>query len=213
MRFLELDRHVIWLVPTERENIRRFIDGLSYQLCFVMTRENASGARFNEVVDIARRLELVLSSECEEREARRPRGLGGFSGVLSRGQSYHNKGHPYRPAQMARQVHRGASASHDSYSARPGQLSLSALPAQSSYYAPSIQGSSAPGSSSGYSGSRGLIQSPPPLTDRGCYECGELGLVRRYCPRLLGGPVQQRGQATNFAPIISLLAQPVRGGA
>ncbi|XP_070035241.1 uncharacterized protein [Nicotiana tomentosiformis] len=61
MRFSELARHVIWLVPTERERIRRFIDGLTYQLCFVMTQESVSGSRFDEVVYISRRLELVLS--------------------------------------------------------------------------------------------------------------------------------------------------------
>ncbi|XP_070034647.1 uncharacterized protein [Nicotiana tomentosiformis] len=76
-----------WLVPTEREKIRRFIDGLSYRLRFVMTQENASGARFDEVVDIAWRLELVCSQEREEREAKRPHGSGGFSGVSSEGGS------------------------------------------------------------------------------------------------------------------------------
>ncbi|XP_070032869.1 uncharacterized protein [Nicotiana tomentosiformis] len=87
MRFSELARHTVWLVPTKRGRIRRFIGGLNYQLRFVMIRDSVSGARFDEVVDIARRLELVLSQVCEEREAKRPRGLGGFSGVPSRGQS------------------------------------------------------------------------------------------------------------------------------
>ncbi|XP_070045438.1 uncharacterized protein [Nicotiana tomentosiformis] len=61
MRFSELALHAVWLVPTERERIRRFIDGLHYQLHFVMTRESVSGARFDEVVDIARRLEVFHS--------------------------------------------------------------------------------------------------------------------------------------------------------
>ncbi|XP_070045720.1 uncharacterized protein [Nicotiana tomentosiformis] len=30
MRFSKLARHAIWLVPTDRERIRRFIDGLTY---------------------------------------------------------------------------------------------------------------------------------------------------------------------------------------
>ncbi|XP_070032078.1 uncharacterized protein [Nicotiana tomentosiformis] len=98
MRFSELALHVIWLVPTEREMIRRFIDGLNYRLHFVMTREIASSARFDEVVDIARRLKKVCSLERGESEAKRPRGLGGFSGVSSRGQSHHNRGRPYWPA-------------------------------------------------------------------------------------------------------------------
>ncbi|XP_070034678.1 uncharacterized protein [Nicotiana tomentosiformis] len=119
IKFSELACHAVWLVPTERERIRRFIDDLNYGLCFVMTRENVSGAMFNGVVDISRWLELVRSQEHEEREAKRPRGSGGFGGVSSRGQSHHGRGRPYRHAQMARPVHRGASTSHSSYSACP----------------------------------------------------------------------------------------------
>ncbi|XP_070032170.1 uncharacterized protein [Nicotiana tomentosiformis] len=148
MRFSELARHAIWLVPTERERIKRFINGLNYQLRFVMTRENASGARFDEVIDIARRLELILSQDREEREAKRPGGWCGFSGVSSGVQSHHCRGRPYRPAQMALLVHRSASVSHGSYSAHSGKSSFSALSSQTSYHAWSAQVST--GSSSGY---------------------------------------------------------------
>ncbi|XP_070032815.1 uncharacterized protein [Nicotiana tomentosiformis] len=57
MRFSELAHHAIWLVPTERERIKRFTDGLNYGLRFVMTQEIASGTMFDDVVDIARRLQ------------------------------------------------------------------------------------------------------------------------------------------------------------
>ena len=53
MRFSELVRHAVLMVPTDRERIRRFIDGLTYQLWLLMTRERVSGATFDEVVDIA----------------------------------------------------------------------------------------------------------------------------------------------------------------
>nr|XP_009773294.1 PREDICTED: uncharacterized protein LOC104223535 [Nicotiana sylvestris] len=125
MKFLELACHAVWLVPTERERIRRFSNGLYYQHHFVMSRESVSGATFDEVVDISRWLELVRSQEREEREAKRPCGSGGFSGVPSGGQFHHSKGRPYRPAQMAPPVHRGTSSSHGSYNARPGQSCLS----------------------------------------------------------------------------------------
>ncbi|XP_070055152.1 uncharacterized protein [Nicotiana tomentosiformis] len=148
MRFSELAHHAIWLVPTKRERIRRFIDGLIYQLHFVITQENASGARFDEVVDIARRLELLHNQECKEMEAKRPHSSGGFNGVSSGGQSHHNNGRPYRPAQMARPAHHGALVNHDSYNARSGESSFSALPAQSSHHVSSAQVST--GSSSGY---------------------------------------------------------------
>ncbi|XP_070036354.1 uncharacterized protein [Nicotiana tomentosiformis] len=52
-------RRTFWLVTTEREKIKRFINGLNQQFHFVMTLGNATGAKFDEVVDSARRLEMV----------------------------------------------------------------------------------------------------------------------------------------------------------
>ncbi|XP_070053988.1 uncharacterized protein [Nicotiana tomentosiformis] len=65
-----------------------------------------------------------------------------------------------------------------------GQTSFGALPAQSSSHAPSAQGSSVSGPSSGYCSARGSLQSL--VTGRGCFECGDLGHIKRYCPRLTG---------------------------
>ncbi|XP_070046343.1 uncharacterized protein [Nicotiana tomentosiformis] len=184
MQFLELARHAVWLVPTERDKIRRFINGLNQQFRFVMTLANVVGAKFDEVVDNARRLEMVRTQECEEKKAKRSRGLRNSSGVPSGRQPYHSRGRPYRPAQMARPTHRGASASHSSHSARRSQSSLSALPDQSSSRAPSVQSSSVPGSSDSYSGSRGPPQYLSPLFEKGCFECGYLGHLKRNCPCL-----------------------------
>ncbi|XP_070032575.1 uncharacterized protein [Nicotiana tomentosiformis] len=85
MQFSKLARHEIWLVPTETEWIMRFINGLNQQFHFVMTLGNVAGARFDEVVDSARRLEMIRTQESKEREAKRSRGLGNSSGVPSRG--------------------------------------------------------------------------------------------------------------------------------
>ncbi|XP_070050833.1 uncharacterized protein [Nicotiana tomentosiformis] len=183
MRFSELSRHAVWLVPTDRERIRRFINGLTYQLWLLMTRERVFGAYFDEIVDIARQIEMVCSQERGERESKRPRGPGDFRSVPSGGQFYCGRGRPYRHAHTGRPVYRVASSSHDSYSYHQGQSSLSALPAQSSSHAPSSQGSSASGSSSRYPGAWGSLQSPPPFAWRGCFECGDMGHIKRYCPR------------------------------
>ncbi|XP_070056436.1 uncharacterized protein [Nicotiana tomentosiformis] len=94
MRFYELDRHTVWLVPTDRQRICRFIDGLTYQLWLLMTRERVSRATFDEVVDIAWPIEMVRSQERVERKAKMPRGSGGFSGVPSGGQFHHSRGCP-----------------------------------------------------------------------------------------------------------------------
>ncbi|XP_070032619.1 uncharacterized protein [Nicotiana tomentosiformis] len=190
MRFSEFARHTVWLVPTEREQIKRFINGLNQQFRFVRTLGNVAGVNFDEVVDSARRLEMVCTQEREEREAKRSRGPGNSSGVPSRGQPYHSRGRPYRPAQMTRSAHRSASASHGSYSAQQNQSYLGELLSQSSSRAPSVQGLSVPGFFGSYSGSRGPPQNSPPFFERDCYECRELGHVRKYCPRFSRGPVQ-----------------------
>ncbi|XP_070056754.1 uncharacterized protein [Nicotiana tomentosiformis] len=188
--FSELARHAVWLVPTEREKIRRLINGLNHQLHFLMTLGNIAGSKFDEVVDSARRLEMVHTQEREEREAKRSCGTGNSSGVPFGGQPYHSRGHPYMPAQMAHPAHRGASTSHCSYSARQSYFSLNALPAHSSFHAPSVQGSSVPGSYGSYFASRSPPQNLSTFSERGCFECGYLGHIKRYCPRLSGGSVQ-----------------------
>ncbi|XP_070037161.1 uncharacterized protein [Nicotiana tomentosiformis] len=178
-----------------------------------MTRERVSGATFDEVVDISWQIEMVRSQERGERKAKRPHGSGGFSGVPSGGQFHHDRGHPYKHAQTARPVHRSALSGHGSYNTHQGQSSLSALPARSLSHAPSVQGSSAQGSSSRYSGARDSLQSQPSFVGRGCFECGDMDHIKRYCPRLTGGPAQQRSQPMTSTPVTSPSAQPARGGA
>ncbi|XP_070043130.1 uncharacterized protein [Nicotiana tomentosiformis] len=117
MWFSELARHAVWLVPTDRERIRRFINGLSFQLRLLMTIERVSGVTFDEVVDIARQIEMVRGQERTEREAKRPRGQGGSSGAPQGGQ--------FQQDQF-----------------QQSQSSFSALPAKGSHYAPPAQVSS-----------------------------------------------------------------------
>ncbi|XP_070023108.1 uncharacterized protein [Nicotiana sylvestris] len=140
MRFFELVRHAIWLVPTDRERIRRLVDGLTYQLQILMTRERVCGVSFEEVVDIARDIESIRRQERVEREGKRPRGSGSFGGVPSGSQFHHGKGR-----------------------------SFSAIPTQGSSRAPSVQGSSmgGPAQQSGQAGSLAPVTSPPSQSARG----------------------------------------------
>ncbi|XP_070039407.1 uncharacterized protein [Nicotiana tomentosiformis] len=101
MRFADLARHVIWLVPTEREKIRRFIDGLNYGLHYSLAREAETNARFDQVVEIFRRLEKVRRLDRERREAKRPCGSGGFSSASYGGQYHYSKGRPFSPTLAA----------------------------------------------------------------------------------------------------------------
>ncbi|XP_070047090.1 uncharacterized protein [Nicotiana tomentosiformis] len=96
MWFSELARHAVWLVPTDRERIMRFIDSLDFQPRLLMTRERVSGATFDEVVDIARQIEIVRGQERAEREDKRPHGQGGFSGAPQGGNSFGHQEQQFR---------------------------------------------------------------------------------------------------------------------
>ncbi|XP_070040719.1 uncharacterized protein [Nicotiana tomentosiformis] len=204
MRFSELVRHDIWLVPTDRERIMRFIDGLTFQLRLLMTRERVSGATFDEVVDIARQIKMVHSQERVEREAKRPRGQGGYSSAPSRSQFQHSRGRHLRHAQTARPFYHGASSGHGSHSHQQVKSSFSALPVQSSHHAPFTQIS--PGSSFGH-------QEQQFRKRMGCFECGDFGHIMRYLPRLLGGTLQWSTRPMAPAPVPPPPAQPTRGRA
>nr|XP_009786752.1 PREDICTED: uncharacterized protein LOC104234813 [Nicotiana sylvestris] len=59
---------------------------------------------FDRVVEVARSLEKVCRLKREERESKRTHGSSGFSSASSGGQPNHNRGHPFRPAQMLYQA-------------------------------------------------------------------------------------------------------------
>uniref|UniRef100_A0A1U7X5V4 Uncharacterized protein LOC104234374 n=1 Tax=Nicotiana sylvestris TaxID=4096 RepID=A0A1U7X5V4_NICSY len=107
VRFSELARYAPWMVPTDRERIRRFVDGLIYPIRILMARERILSHTFEDAVDIARDIEADRRQEREEREAKRPRGSDSFSGAPSRSQFQQSMGSSYRPHQSARSEYRG----------------------------------------------------------------------------------------------------------
>ncbi|XP_070039452.1 uncharacterized protein [Nicotiana tomentosiformis] len=129
IRFTDLARHIIWFVPTEREKIKRIIDGLNYGLHFIMAQEVATYARFDQVLEIARCLEQLRRLEHKEWKAKMPYSSDGFSSASSGLLSHYSRGHPSRPVQVAHHVPHGSLISHRSYSARPPQSSFSGFPA------------------------------------------------------------------------------------
>ncbi|XP_070005133.1 uncharacterized protein [Nicotiana sylvestris] len=88
----------------------------------------------------------------------------------------------------------GPQGSSDSY--------FSAMP-ESSYLPPAIQASS-----SGSTGHQGQPSGQQAAAPWGCFECGDLGHMRRYCPRLRGKAVQQDQQLMISAPPVP----PPKGG-
>uniref|UniRef100_A0A1U7VBV4 Synapsin-1-like n=1 Tax=Nicotiana sylvestris TaxID=4096 RepID=A0A1U7VBV4_NICSY len=100
------------------------------------------------------------------------------------GRGRFGRGQPSRPPCSAPPPARGA----------PVRPNFSAMP-ESLYRPPAIQGSSG--------GPSGQQATAP----QGCFECGDLGHMRRYYPRLWGKVVQQGQQ-----PMISALAAPPPSG-
>ncbi|XP_070047504.1 uncharacterized protein [Nicotiana tomentosiformis] len=213
MRFSKLACHAVWLVPNDRERIRRFVDGLTYQLQLLMTWERVSGATFDEVVDIVQQIEMVRSQERGEREAKRPHGSGDFSGVPS-GFSFTAAevdftGTLRRVVQftmvhyptMVHIVIIRANYLSMKYQLRVHLMHLQFRAHRHRVHLADILVLGA------------LSSPPPPFTGKGCFKCGDIGHIKRYCPRLTGGPVQQRSQPTTSAPVISPPTQPAQGGA
>ncbi|XP_070011332.1 uncharacterized protein [Nicotiana sylvestris] len=98
VRFSELARYAPWMVLTDRERIRRFVDGLNYPIRILMARERILSHTFEDAVDVARDIETDRRLEREEREAKRPSGSASHSGALSRGQFQQSRA----PSQSAR---------------------------------------------------------------------------------------------------------------
>ncbi|XP_070032719.1 uncharacterized protein [Nicotiana tomentosiformis] len=92
IRFSELARHVPISVPTVRERVHRFIEGLGYDLKICMARELQSDTLFQQVVQIARMLERVRNEERESKEAKSSRSSGGFSEFYSASSTDHGGG-------------------------------------------------------------------------------------------------------------------------
>nr|XP_009789710.1 PREDICTED: uncharacterized protein LOC104237292 [Nicotiana sylvestris] len=128
-RFSKLARYASWIVLTDRVRIKRFVDGFNYHLRILMTRERVLGISFEDVVDIARDIETARRQEREEREAKRPRVFGSFSGASLMGQFQQGRGRSFRPAQSARPEYRDGSSGRGYQGSQQSQPSLSALPA------------------------------------------------------------------------------------
>ncbi|XP_070056603.1 uncharacterized protein [Nicotiana tomentosiformis] len=87
-RFVDLARYVIILIPTEREKVRRFIDGLTYTIRLQMANETESDISFQTAVDIARRIEMVPTQERGSVSNKRPLHSDSFNGASSGDRAY-----------------------------------------------------------------------------------------------------------------------------
>ncbi|XP_070009702.1 uncharacterized protein [Nicotiana sylvestris] len=84
-RFIDLARHALLIIPTERQRVRRFIEGLVHPIRLQMDKKMGSKISFQDVTNMARRVEIVLSQGSGQGSHKRPRHSGRFSGALSWG--------------------------------------------------------------------------------------------------------------------------------
>ncbi|XP_070052634.1 uncharacterized protein [Nicotiana tomentosiformis] len=103
-KFVNLSCYATILIPTKKERVRRFIDGLTYGIRLQMAKETEDDISFTKVAEISRRIENNRGQAREMTSNKRPRYFGGFSGASSGGRGLFGRGHPIRPVQSDLQV-------------------------------------------------------------------------------------------------------------
>lgn len=83
MRSMELSCYADFLIPTEKEKVRGFINGLHFGIRIGTTHGANTQTTFHQVVEIARRLECIHMQGKEECDANKDRNNGGYSGSSS----------------------------------------------------------------------------------------------------------------------------------
>ncbi|XP_070003178.1 uncharacterized protein [Nicotiana sylvestris] len=133
VRFSELSRHALMILPTNAERVRRFVVGLCPGIRASMAREVAVGTEYQLVVEIARRIEGYRQRGREQiQQDKRAQFSREFRGAPARGRGHYKRGQSSRPPYSAPPPPpRGA----------PVRPYFSAMP-ESSYCPPAIQGSS-----------------------------------------------------------------------
>ncbi|XP_070045348.1 uncharacterized protein [Nicotiana tomentosiformis] len=166
-------RHAPALVSIVKERVRRFSEGLNYGIRFSIARELKTYTPYQQVVDIARRLECMRGHKREDRGGQGPLGTRGFSGGHATDTAHHGRG------SMSRLVHSALPASSGAPLISRSRVAHFAQPL-----------SSAPLARDAFSGQYcrpGPSQSQQPHPPRACFECGNIRHMFRDCPRLWRG--------------------------
>ncbi|XP_070046280.1 uncharacterized protein [Nicotiana tomentosiformis] len=101
VRFSDLAQHAPALVAIVRERVRRFIKGLHPSIRLNMAQELEMEISYQQVMSIARRLEGMLAWEREERESKRSRESGTYSGTRVPTAVRHGRGYVSSPVHSA----------------------------------------------------------------------------------------------------------------
>ncbi|XP_070012155.1 uncharacterized protein [Nicotiana sylvestris] len=175
-RFIALPCHALIILPTERERVMRFIEGLAQPIRLQMAKETGSEITFQDAANVARRDEMNLFQGSGQGSDKRPCHSGRFNGASSGGRDSFGRGHPPRLFHLAIQAFHGAPGGRGSYMQYSDQQFYSAPPAPIS--APSLQSFQG-----GYPGRQGQFQGQQSQQQRACYTCGDTKHIARFCPR------------------------------
>lgn len=167
MRFIDLSRNEVVLIPTEREKVWRFIEGLAYGIRLQIARDTETETSLTQVVEITKGIEWIRGQGREVTSDKRPCYFGSFSGASSGGKCSFGRGHAILPVQLVFQVSYGTSGGHGAYGLRFKKPAFSASPTPNS--APPIQIYHG-----GYSGRQGQLLLQQPRQLRGFYVCRHL---------------------------------------
>ncbi|XP_070055113.1 uncharacterized protein [Nicotiana tomentosiformis] len=206
-----LREHAPALVATIRERVCRFIEGLRHDIRFSMARELESDVSFQQV-SIDR--ELCLSSLLSSFLMRFSFHIQSIAfcassvlacgfirpvGVLTSPRHYFTK--DYLDSCHEKLQNKGIVETNGVDFApafSKHSAPISAPPLQSHY--------------SGYPASSGQLQLQQPRQQDGCHECGNIGHIKRYCPRLSRNRSRQDSRAIVPVPVASPPAQLARDG-
>ncbi|XP_070022332.1 uncharacterized protein [Nicotiana sylvestris] len=101
VRYTSLAIHAPTLISTVCERVRWYIEGLIPSIRSSMARELVMDIYYQQVVSISRRIEGMHAREREEREAKRSRESGHFSGVRASATGRHGRGYMSHPIHSA----------------------------------------------------------------------------------------------------------------
>ena len=200
IRFTQLSRYAPYLVPTERMRIERFIEGLVMPLYRAVAPQMKTFPSYAAAVDCARMIEMKeMEMRASQERAKKIKIGGNFSGQSS---GTYGKGSKSQAPQGGSQWSSRSSMpiSSSSQGARSEQRGQSQVSRQSSGQVERVR---PPCQTCGK-----LHSGQCRLGARTCFQCGQVGHLKRDCPQLQRGSSQ--GSVQPALPSTPIAAQPVR---
>nr|XP_009775293.1 PREDICTED: uncharacterized protein LOC104225226 [Nicotiana sylvestris] len=182
MEFISLAKHVLHMVKTEKEKIRRFVGGLAYHIKDTTSAAVVGITTFSSIMGFDKHLEKDRQQMTEEKEHNeKTRTAGMFNGISSGGGRDSSNKESLAPAQSSHQSSGGSSfrraQSYGNQSRRNQNLRTSSSHSQSHAQQHSHQQHLCVTCKRQYSGQC-------KIDFHGCYHYGDIGHIKANCPKL-----------------------------